>query len=243
MIRCIIVDDKPLAIDILKDYTGKVSFLELLYTTQNPLDALDFVRNNTVDLVFLDIQMPELSGIQFLKILNGACKVILTTAYTEYALDGYELDVIDYLLKPVSFERFYKAAEKARKAIDHTSPTPALQTTALNNNLPTAQPETNGLFVKTEYKIQRIDFSSILYIEARQNYIVIVTDTAQVMSLQSIKNIEEKLPASQFARVHKSYIVSLSKIDTIEKSRIFIREAVIPVGDSYRDAFFSRLNA
>lgn len=234
MIRCIIVDDKPLAIDILKEYASKISFLELVHVTQNPLNALEYVRSHPVDLVFLDIQMPELNGIQFMKILNGACKVVLTTAYSEYALEGYEHDVIDYLLKPVSFERFYRAAEKARKIIDAAPVAVVPESTAADNH---------GLFVKTEYKIQRIDFASILYVEARQNYVVIVTTGGQVMSLQSIKSIEEKLPGNTFMRVHKSYIISLHKIDTIERSRIFIGEAVIPVGDSYREAFFSRLNA
>ncbi|MFT3826685.1 MAG: LytTR family DNA-binding domain-containing protein [Chitinophagaceae bacterium] len=242
MIRCIIVDDKPLAIDILKDYTSKISFLQLVYTTQNPLDALDYVRNNPVDLIFLDIQMPEISGIQFLKILNGAAKVILTTAYTEYALEGYEHDVIDYLLKPVSFDRFYKAVEKARKLLETAPAVAAPASVAADTSAAESKADTNGLFIKTEYKIQRIDFSAIRYIEARQNYIVIVTTGEPLMSLQSIKSIEEKLPPAMFMRVHKSYIISLQKIDTIERSRIFIGEAVIPVGDSYRDAFFNRLN-
>lgn len=234
MIRCIIIDDKPLAIDILKEYASKITFLEVVYTTQNPLEALEYARMNPVDLIFLDIQMPELNGIQFLKILNGSCKVILTTAYSEYALDGYEHDVIDYLLKPVSFERFYKAAEKARKSIEKEIPAsvPAQEVT-----------DNSSLFVKTEYRIQRIDFNAILYIEAKQNYISIVTSTGSVMSLQSIKNIEEKLPLALFMRVHKSYIVALQKIDTVEKSRIFIGNVVIPVGESYREVFFGRLGS
>ena len=234
MIRCIIVDDKPLAIDILKEYAAKISFLEVVHTTQNPVHALDYTRINPVDLVFLDIQMPELNGIQFMKILNGFCKIILTTAYSEYALEGYEHDVIDYLLKPVSFERFYKAVEKARKLIEQQTPAvPAVQETTDNNSL----------FVKTEYRIQRIDFNGILYIEAKQNYISIVTNSGAVMSLQSIKSIEEKLPSAIFIRVHKSYIVSLQKIDTVEKSRIFIGNTVIPIGESYREVFFGRLGS
>lgn len=234
MIRCIIIDDKPLAIDILKEYASKIAFLEVVHTTQNPLEALEYARMNPVDLIFLDIQMPELNGIQFLKILNGSCKVILTTAYSEYALDGYEHDVIDYLLKPVSFERFYKAAEKARKSIEKEIPAsvPAQEVT-----------DNSSLFVKTEYRIQRIDFNAILYIEAKQNYISIVTSTGSVMSLQSIKNIEEKLPPALFMRVHKSYIVALQKINTVEKSRIFIGNVVIPVGESYREVFFGRLGS
>ena len=234
MIRCMIVDDKPLAIDILKEYAAKISFLEVAHTTQDPLQALEYARMNSVDLVLLDIQMPELNGIQFMKILNGSCKVILTTAYSEYALEGYEHDVIDYLLKPVSFERFYKAVEKARQLIEKQNPlAPAPMAQGTTDN--------NSLFVKTEYRIQRIDFNAMLYIEAKQNYISIVTSTEAVMSLQSIKSIEEKLPSAIFMRVHKSYIVALQKIDTVEKSRIYIGNAVIPVGESYREAFFGRL--
>jgi DNA-binding LytR/AlgR family response regulator len=233
MIRCIIIDDKPLAIDILVEYAHKIDFLDVVYTTQHPLQALEHVRSNPVDLIFLDIQMPELNGIQFLKILNGSCKVILTTAYSEYALDGYEHDVIDYLMKPVSFERFYRAVEKVRKSTGGQLPVPAPPREATDNS---------SLFVKTEYRIQRIDFNAILYIEAKQNYISIVTSSGAVMSLQSIKSMEEKLPPALFMRVHKSFIVALQKIDTVEKSRIFIGNTIIPVGESYREVFFGRLD-
>ena len=235
MIRCLIVDDKPLAIDILKEYAARIPFLQLVYTTQNPLDALEYLRVNPVDLVFLDIQMPELNGIQFMRILNGSCKVILTTAYSEYALEGYEHDVIDYLLKPVSFERFYKAVDKVRDLPLKRQPEFGVASSQQENN--------HSLFVRTGYRIQRIDFQTILFIEAKQNYVSIVTGAASVMSLQSISSIEEKLPAALFMRVHKSYIVALEKIDTVEKSRIFIGTASIPIGESYRDAFFARLGS
>ena len=173
MIRCLIVDDKPLAIDILKDYISKISFFELVYSTQNPLEAIEYIRKNPVDLIFLDIQMPELNGIQFMKILNGKCKVILTTAYTDYALEGYEHDVIALVF---SFERFYKAAEKARRLIENKASTP------------------NYIFVKREYQMEKVLFDSILYIKARQNYIAIVTETEQIMSLQNIKTMEKNYP-------------------------------------------------
>jgi two-component system, LytTR family, response regulator len=234
MINCLVVDDKPLAIDILVEYIHKISFLNLVQIAQNPLDALEFVNNNNVDLVFLDIQMPELNGMQFMRLLNGKADVILIIAYSEFALEGYEHDVIDYLLKPVSFERFYQAAEKARKAIEIK---PA-QTSLTNNN----NAGTSSLFVKTEYKIQSIPIESILYIEARQNYVSIVTTSGQVMSLQNIKSMEEKLLGYNFLRVHKSFIVSINKINTVEKSRIQIGNAIIPVGDSYREAFYKRLS-
>ncbi len=237
MIRCVIVDDKPLAIEILEDYISKISFFELVYSTQNPLEAIEYIHKNPVDLIFLDIQMPELSGIQFMKILNGKCKVILTTAYTDYAMEGYEHDVIDYLLKPVSFERFYKAAEKARRSMEME---PIQKISAEKINESGATPH-NCIFVKREYKIVRVLFDSILFIKARQNYIAIVTETEQILSLQNIKSMEEKLPADKFARVHKSYIVSLDKINRIERSEIKIGDSVIPIGDSYRVSFFEKI--
>lgn len=225
MIRCIIVDDKPLAIDILEAYTAKVPYLELAFTTQNPLEALDYLRLHPVDLIFLDIQMPELNGLQFIKLAGSNISIILTTAYANYALDGYALNVVDYLLKPIPFDRFYQAVEKVR--LRTPEPAPAHQ----------------SLFVKTEYKIQRIPLDDILYIEARQNYVAIETKNGRTMSLQNIKSMEERLPPSRFIRVHKSFIVSLEKIDTIEKSRIFINGTVIPVGDSYREELFRTLGA
>lgn len=236
MIKCVIVDDKPLAIDILTDYISKVPFLSLVHSSVNPLEALEFVRSNTADLIFLDIQMPELTGIQFMNILEGKCKVILTTAYAKYALEGYEHDVVDYLLKPVPFDRFYKAVDKARKIISADS-------LPVNNTGKVASPAlAEDLFVKTEYKIQRVPLESILFIEARQNYIAIITADKQVLTLQNIKAIEEKLPADRFSRVHKSYIVAVNKIDIIEKSSIQINKHLIPIGDAYRDAFFARIH-
>jgi DNA-binding LytR/AlgR family response regulator len=228
MIRCVIVDDKPLAIDIIAEYISKISFLQTVYSTGNPLDALEFIRNNSVDVVLLDIQMPELTGIQFMKILNGRCKVVLTTAYSEYAMEGYEHDVVDYLLKPFSFERFYKAAEKTRLVLQQ----PGATNTAAENAA-----AVEDIFVKTEYRIQRICLNDILFIEARQNYIAIILLDRQVLSLQNIKSIEDKLHANRFARVHKSYIVALNKIDVIEKGSIQIGKHSIPIGDIYRDAF------
>ncbi|MBS1663049.1 MAG: response regulator transcription factor [Bacteroidetes bacterium] len=226
MIRCIIIDDKPLAIDVLAAYTTKVPWLNLVFSTRNPLEALEYLRGNPVDLIFLDIQMPELNGLQLIKTGSIKIPVILTTAYSEYALDGYALDVVDYLLKPIPFERFYQAVEKARNRTD----TPQ-------------EPSPHSLFVKTSHKIQRVSFNEILYIEARQNYISIETTTGRIMSLQNIKGLEEKLPAALFIRVHKSYIVALDKINTIEKSRIFIGDNVIPIGESYREHFFRRLDS
>lgn len=240
-IRCLVVDDKPLALDILTDYIKKVDFLELVASTTSALEALKVVEEKQIDLLFLDIQMPELTGIQVMKLLGEKCRAILTTAYTEYALEGYEHDVVDYLLKPIAFDRFYKAAHKAKHVFElqqAVSPIKAILAT------PREQPTEvtrDIIFIKTEHRIVKLRLSDILYIEGLQNYVSIYTKTERILSLKSIKKMEELLPRQQFVRVHKSYIVSLDKIDAIERSRIFIIDAVIPVGDTYKENFMSTI--
>ncbi|TKC04626.1 response regulator transcription factor [Pedobacter polaris] len=236
MIKCIIVDDKPLAIDVLKNYVAKVPFLELCLSTTNPLEALEKVIEGGIDLVFLDIQMPELSGLQFIKIIKGRCQVIFTTAYSEYALDGFENNAIDYLLKPVSFERFYKAVEKSQFLLN------ALEEQKNDQNLPLQEKEINHIFVKTEYKLIRINTENILYVEGMQNYVTFYTATEKVISLQTMKKTEEQLPSSQFLRIHKSFIVAINKIDSIERNRVQIGDQNITIGEIYRDAFYSAIN-
>ena len=234
MIRCLVVDDEPLALDILEDYIKKVPFLTLVKTTTSAIEGLSLVQSGAVDLVFLDVQMPELTGIQFLKIINGKCDVILTTAYSQYALDGYELDVVDYLLKPIAFDRFYKAAQKVlqNKGNNH-SPVPESSAVQQNNH--------DFIFVKTEHKIQKIYLDDILYIEGLKDYISIFTGTERIITLQNMKKMEESLPPKSFIRVHKSYIISLDKIESIERSRIQIGDKTIPIGDTYRDYFFKQI--
>lgn len=238
VINCIVVDDEPLAIDIINDYINKIPFLRLIKSFQNPIEALTKVQEGGVDLVFLDVQMPELTGIQFLKIANNKCKVILTTAYPQYAVEGYEHNVVDYLLKPVAFDRFYKAAEKVQWLMglapqNHQE----IQTPA-----PVAQPIANDfIFVKTEYKIQKIYLNDILFIEGLKDYVSIYTKTERIITLQSMKKIDEGLPDHRFVRVHKSYIVALDKIESIERSRISIADKIIPIGDTHRDYFFKMI--
>src|SRR5476651_907739 len=234
MIRCIIVDDEPLALHILEDYMSKIPFLQLIKATTNPIEALTLVQEGNVDLVFLDVQMPELTGIQFLRIANGKAKVILTTAYPQYALEGYELDVIDYLLKPIAFDRFFKAVQKAQTVMQ-----PAAQPLPPE---PASQPQQDFLsdfiFVKTEHKIQKVYLNDILFIEGLKDYISIFTANERIITLQNMKKMEDALPEKHFIRVHKSYIVAINKIDSIERSRIWIKDKIIPVGDTYRDEFF-----
>lgn len=237
MIRCLVVDDEPLALNILEDYIAKMPFLQLVKATTNPIEALTLVQSGEADLVFLDVQMPELTGIQFLKIANGKAKVILTTAYPQYALEGYELDVVDYLLKPIAFDRFYKAVQKAQGIINPAAAaiTPAPAAVPVQQ-----QPDflSDFIFVKTEHKIQKLYLHDILFIEGLKDYISIFTTNERIITLQNMKKMEDALPEKHFIRVHRSYIVSLDKIDSIERSRIFIGDKIIPVGDTYRDDFF-----
>lgn len=237
-IRCLIIDDKPLALDILADYVNKVPFLELVHQTQNPLEGLDWVQTGRVDLIFLDIQMPEITGLQFLNIIKGTCQVIMTTAYAEYALDGYEHDVVDYLMKPYAFDRFYNAVEKAKHRF---LPLPVALASFSSTITSVKEKSNDYIFIKTEHKIQNVPLQSILFLEAMQNYVIIHTETGKLVTLQALKQFEEKLPSPQFVRVHKSYLVAVSKIECIERSRIFIKQHIIPVGSTYRDAFFQLL--
>ncbi len=238
MIKCLVVDDEPLALHILEDYISKVPFLQLVKATTNPIEALTLVQDGGIDLVFLDVQMPELTGLQFLKIANGKTKVILTTAYPQYALEGYELDVADYLLKPIAFDRFYKAAQKAQSII-----TPVVAATVTKEE-PLAQYDdfmSDFIFVKTEHKIQKVYLHDIMFIEGLKDYISIFTPDERIITLQNMKKMEDALPEKHFIRVHKSYIVALNKIDSIERSRISIGNKVIPIGDTYRDIFFKQI--
>lgn len=242
-LKCIAVDDEPLALDIIADYVAKVPFLELVKRTESAIEAMQLVQEGNIDLVFLDIQMPELTGIQFLKIAGNKASYILTTAYSQYALESYDLNVSDYLLKPIAFDRFYKAVEKVRN--QHQKQEAA--TVAPPVSEPAVAPATaqiqDFIFVKTEHKIQKIELDDILYIEGLKDYISIFTKTERVITLQNMKKMEETLPKGSFIRVHKSYIIAVDKIESIERSRIAIAGKTIPVGDTYRDAFFKLIDS
>ena len=234
-IRCIAVDDEPWALALVADYIKKIPFLELVFKSNAAIEALEFLQHVEVDLLFLDIQMPEITGMQFMRIAQKKTPVIMTTAYSEFALEGYEHNVIDYLLKPISFDRFYKAAEKARQMIT------GYQKTIESINI---QPETinNFMFIKADSKLVRVSYEDILYIEGLKDYLSVVTKEEKLITLQSLKNMDEILPGSNFIRVHKSYIVAMNKIDTLEKNRIFIGEAVIPIGETYKEGFLKRVS-
>jgi DNA-binding LytR/AlgR family response regulator len=240
MIRCLAVDDEAPALAILADYIGQIPFLELVGTTTNPIEALTWVQQGRVDLVFLDIQMPKLTGLQFLKLAGNKCKVVLTTAYPEYALEGYENDVVDYLLKPISFERFFKAAQKALALQPAAPPAPTAPVVAsIAAPLPAA-PVTDHMFVKgeTKNKFLRINYADILYIEGLSNYISIHLPTQRVVTYQTLKELTEILPQPPFMRVHKSFIVSLDKIRMVDGNTIYIQDKEIPVSDTYREQLY-----
>lgn len=225
MMTCVAVDDEPLALDLLEDNIKKIPFLKLAKKCSNALEANSFMQTQSVDLIFLDIQMPGITGIQFLQGLSrNPPLVIFITAYEKYALEGYNLDVIDYLLKPVSFERFLKAVNKAYDKFNAQKAS-------------VSQANATYLFVNSEYNLVRIDFSDIAYIEGLKDYVKIYLLSAQrpVITRMSMKSLEEKLPADQFVRVHKSFIVSLNKITSIRKGRISLLKAQIPISEHYKD--------
>jgi two-component system, LytTR family, response regulator len=226
---CLIVDDEPLARNLLTEYVKKVSFLNLVKACSSPMEALDFLRTNSIDILFLDIQMPEITGITLLKILQKKPMVILTTAYSDYALESYELDVVDYLLKPITFDRFLKAVDKASQRI--TAPVPHV----VEKNQP--EGPSDFVFVKDGTKLVKINFDDILYVEGLKDYVTIHTKTQKVVSLQRLKSLEMQLPADKFIRIHHSFIIALKAIDVIHKGDVQIGNAMIPISDSYKKTF------
>lgn len=230
MIKCLIIDDEPLAVKLLKDYAAKIPDLEIMMAGSDAFAGLQLVQNGEADLIFLDIQMPELTGIQFMKVLNGKCKIILTTAYEEYALQAFDHDVVDYLLKPFSLERFMTAVQKARERIGQGKPAPEA-----------AKPD--YIFVKSEYRIIKIELKDILYFESLRDYVAIHTISAgKILTLQSLRSFEEALDGKDFLRIHKSYIIAIDKISSIERKRVIIQGTYLPVGETYLDNFWKRLS-
>jgi two-component system LytT family response regulator len=227
VINCIAIDDEPLALLKLEGFIAKVPELKLIKTFESAIDAIGWLKLNKTDLVFLDIQMAHLTGIQFLETNILQAKVIITSAYDKYAIKGFDLNVADYLLKPYHFKRFVMAVSKV---IDSCYGNLNEQTITNAND--------SCIFVKTEYRLERVDFNSILYIEGMKDYLRIVCNDKKLMTLQSFGQIENLLPSKRFCRVHKSYIVAIDKIESIERAIIKIGDKRIPVSDSYRENFF-----
>ncbi len=234
IINCIAIDDELPALKQMQDYISKIPYLNLIGSFNNGIDALNFLKDNSVDLLFLDIQMDDLNGIQLLQVLNNKPKVILTTAYDQYALKAFDLEVSDYLLKPISFERFVKAVEKIYRELNINDRD--------NNEKPETKEHRNYFFVKTEFKMVRIDFDNIIYIEGLKEYLIIKCINDKVLSLMTFKEIIDILPEDNFVRTHKSYIVAINKIESIERNRIKIGEKLIPVGNTFKDEFYNRIN-
>lgn len=232
IINCISIDDEPLALDKMKEYIKRVAYLNHMASFDNALYALNYMKMNQVDLIFLDIQMDELSGIQMLEVLKTKPKVILTTAYDEYALKGYDLDVSDYLLKPIAFQRFLHACEKVYDLLFPVSKTDIFDANQVENSK-------GYFFVKNGSITQKINFHEILFVEGMKDYLRIHTAKEKIMTLLSFKKLEEALPANGFMRIHKSYLIQLDKIEGIERNRVKIANELIPIGNSYRKAFLS----
>lgn len=233
MIQCMVIDDEPLAIQLLVNHISKVPFLQLTGTFNNPMEALLSINTNPVDLIFLDIQMPQLNGVQFMQLLQNRAQVIVSSAYDRYAIDGFEHNVVDYMIKPIAFERFYKAVEKA-----YNLKNPGQKVEQPKE----AYPATGGyIFVKVETKMVRVELDDILFIEGLKNYVSIQTKTQRIITLQVMKQLEEILPPNRFVRVHKSYIIALDKIASIERQEITIKDRIIPIGITYQEQFFKLL--
>ena len=223
--KCLVVDDEPLAIQLLTDYIEKTYFLELGFVTTNPLEALQKCDETDFDIIFLDIQMPEMNGLDFLKILEQKTKVILTTAYSDFAVESYDYEVADYLLKPISYERFYKSVLKVKSSFEIKP--------AVLRELPA---EKDSFFVKSGGKQIKIAFKDIFFIESLRDYVNIKTNTNEWIVLENLKDLYELLPTN-FLRIHRSFIINLNEIKSIEGNRVFINKTPINIGETYRDAF------
>lgn len=228
MIRTIAIDDEPLALQLVKSYVVRTPFLTLEGAFENPLDAIDFIEKNDVDLIFLDIQMPDITGTELARVISNGPKIIFTTAYEKYAIEGFRLEAIDYLLKPFSYAEFLKAAKKAEKLISMEI-----------RELPSLEIKNDFLFLKSDYKIRRINFDEIHYIEGLKDYVKVYLtgEKHPVLSLATLKALESKLPPDKFMRVHRSFIVNLDTVKIIERNRIVFGEVRIPVTDQYKENF------
>lgn len=221
-LRCIIVDDEPIARKILQEFVEQVPFLEPAGQFENALKAETFLQSNHADIMLLDIEMPRLSGLEYLKKTDVKPLVILTTAFPDYALEGYELDIIDYLLKPVAFTRFLKAIQKAKEYAEL-------------RNTTTPHPFASYLFVRSEKRIEKVELKDILYVESLGNYVNIFTENKKIIAYLTLKGIESQLPAHDFIKIHQSFLVSVSKIEAIEGNQVNIKNRSLPMSRNYRD--------
>ncbi|MDN5288030.1 MAG: two component transcriptional regulator, LytTR family [Mucilaginibacter sp.] len=235
-LKVIVIDDEPLAINLISDYVNKTPGLELLTSFSNPLEALEFLSENSLHLIFLDIHMPELSGLQIMKVIQNQCKVVVISAFPEYALEGYNHNVIDYLLKPVTMERFLQAVKKVKEKYHFEQ---------LLNNVShnTKDVDNDCIFVKTDSKILKVNIADILLIEGAGDYIIIYHGKERSVTSQTMKSMQDLLPGNKFHRVHKSFIVALNKISHIERDRISIGGKSVPISETYKDSFLQKIHS
>jgi DNA-binding LytR/AlgR family response regulator len=234
-LKCAIVDDEPLAIELLVSYVNKIPFMELAGRYANAVEAMKGITETPVDVLFLDIQMPDLNGLELSKMIPETTRIVFTTAFEQYALEGFRINALDYLLKPISYAEFLEACNRALQwfSLAHQQP-----------EQPVRDDDVKSIFVKSEYKLLQIDLDSIKYIEGLKDYVKIYTDDAPrpILSLMNMKAMEQMLPASRFIRVHRSYIVQKGKIREIDRNRIVFGDKYIPIGDSYKQAFLDFIN-
>ena len=236
--KCIIIDDEPLAVDLLKDFVSKVESLELVNTFNNAIDAISAINKTEVDLIFLDIEMPHFTGIDFIKAIDKKPLIIFTTAYSNYAVEGFDFGAVDYLVKPIPFNRFLKAVVRAQHIFTPSEPvqnsTPAIVVTDESNNF---------MFVRAEYENVKINYADILFVEGLKDYVKIyTTDGKYVLTLMSLIKLENSLSHKGFSRIHRSYIVNLAHIKSIQKNKVLIVDRRLPISESYKTAFFSKIN-
>jgi len=231
LLTCIIVDDEPPAIRVIEKFISQLKGLELVASSSKSLEGLELIQQNTPDIVFLDIQMPDLTGIQLSKLIDQNVNIIFTTAYSQFAVEGFELNALDYLLKPIAFPRFIEAVEKVKK-----KKTSVKETSNLNNE--------EYFFIKTDgkNKFRKVKLSDILYAESIKNYVIIHTETVQLVTYSTLKNIQESLPQTKFIKIHKSYIVALDKVEKTDNYEVWINGKDLPLGDTYRSEFFKRIH-
>ncbi|MBS7252635.1 LytR/AlgR family response regulator transcription factor [Flavobacterium branchiicola] len=236
--KCVIIDDEPLAVELLEDFVQKVDFLELVTTFNNAIDAVSFINQNNVDLIFLDIQMPHFSGIDFLNTIEKKPLVIFTTAYSDYAVEGFNLGAVDYLVKPIPFHRFLKSVVRAQQIFN---PASTIQTISENTTAP--ELEQDFMFVRAEYENVKMNFSDILFIEGLKDYVKIyTTDNKFTLTLISLIKLENLLSNKGFSRIHRSYIINIKHVKSIQKNKVLISDKRIPISESYKTAFFEKIN-
>lgn len=236
--KCVIIDDEPLAVELLEDFVKKVDSLELVNTFNNAIDAVSFINQNNIDLIFLDIQMPHFSGIDFLNTIEKKPLVIFTTAYSDYAVEGFNLGAVDYLVKPIPFHRFLKAVVRAQQ----THQSSAVPQTITENSI---APEISQdfMFVRAEYENVKLNFSDILFIEGLKDYVKIyTTDNKFTLTLISLIKLENLLSSKGFARIHRSYIINIKHVKSIQKNKVLISDKRLPISESYKSSFFEKIH-